>query len=186
MAAIDTGDTAFLLVCAALVMFMTPGLALFYGGMVRGKNVLGTVMQSFFLLGVVSVLWALIGYTLAFGPDVGHVIGDLSHLGLRGVGQLPDPAYAATVPALVFMVFQLMFAVITPALITGALGRTHEVLELLDLHCCVVPARLQPHGSLGLGSRWLDSEPRCPGLRRGHRGAHQLRRRRLGGRVGRR
>jgi len=131
MAAIDTGDTAFLLVCAALVMFMTPGLALFYGGMVRGKNVLGTVMQSFFLLGVVSVLWALIGYTLAFGPDVGHVIGDLSHLGLRGVGQLPDPAYAATVPALAFMVFQLMFAVITPALITGAVAERMKFSSFL-------------------------------------------------------
>src|SRR5512140_2854098 len=101
----NTGDTAWLLVSAALVMFMTPGLALFYGGMVRSKNVLGTVMQSVVCIGVVSVLWALLGYTLAFGPDVGHLIGSLSWLGLRGVGQAPNAAYAATIPALVFMIY---------------------------------------------------------------------------------
>jgi Amt family ammonium transporter len=101
-------------------MLMTPGLALFYGGMVRRKNVLGTVMQSFIALGVISVQWVLFGYSLAFGPDIGHVIGGLQWAGLRGVGLEPNPDYAATVPHQLFMVFQMMFAVITPALITGA------------------------------------------------------------------
>ena len=86
MPGIDTGDTAWLLVSTALVMFMTPGLALFYGGLVRTKNVLGTIMQSFIALAVVSILWVLIGYTLAFGKDVGGIIGNLEFLGLRGVG----------------------------------------------------------------------------------------------------
>lgn len=119
MPQLDTGDTAWLLISTALVMFMTPGLALFYGGLVRAKNVLGTVMQSFIALGVVSVLWVLVGYSLAFGPDAGRVIGGLDLLGLQGVGQDPS-ALAPTVPASAFMAFQLMFAVITPALITGA------------------------------------------------------------------
>jgi Amt family ammonium transporter len=107
------------LAAAALVMFMTPGLALFYGGLVRAKNVLGIVMQSFVALAVVSVLWVLVGYTLAFGPDRGLVVGGLDFLGLNGVGAAPSPL-APTVPASTFMAFQLMFAIITPALITGA------------------------------------------------------------------
>ena len=116
---VDSGDTAWVLTAAALVMFMTPGLALFYGGLVRAKNVLGTVMQSMIALGVVTVLWVLIGYSIAFGPDVGLLIGGLGHLGLSGVGAEPN-SLAPTIPASAFMVFQLMFAVITPALITGA------------------------------------------------------------------
>jgi Amt family ammonium transporter len=91
MQAINSGDTCWVLAASALVMFMTPGLALFYGGMVRAKNVMATIMQSFFLVGVVSVLWALIGYSLAFGPDKGHLIGGLDWIGLRGVGQTPSP-----------------------------------------------------------------------------------------------
>jgi Amt family ammonium transporter len=122
MPQIDTGDTAWLLTATALVMFMTPGLALFYGGLVRTKNVLGTIMQSFFALGLVSLLWVLIGYTLAFGPTVGGVIGGLDFLGFRGVGQAPNPDYAGTVPHLGFAMYQMMFAVITPALITGAIA----------------------------------------------------------------
>jgi ammonium transporter, Amt family len=119
MPGIDTGDTAWILGATALVMFMTPGLALFYGGLVRAKNVLGTIMQSFAALALVTVLWVLIGYTLAFGPDKSLLIGGLDFLGLAGVGQ--DPAAAApTVPHLAFMAFQMMFAVITPALIAGA------------------------------------------------------------------
>jgi ammonium transporter, Amt family len=117
---INTGDTAFVLFSAGLVMLMTPGLALFYGGMVRSKNVLGTIMHSVFILGLVSVLWALCGYTLAFGPDFHGFIGKLNWLGLNGVGQTPNATYAPNVPHLAFMVFQCMFAVITPALITGA------------------------------------------------------------------
>lgn len=115
----NSGDTAFVLVSAALVMFMIPGLALFYGGMVRAKNVLATVMQSFFALGLVSVLWVLAAYSLAFGPDVGHLIGSLKYAGFAGVGQSPSPL-APTIPHLAFAAFQLFFAAITPALITGA------------------------------------------------------------------
>jgi ammonium transporter, Amt family len=117
---IDTGDTAFVLISAALVMIMTPGLALFYGGMVRTKNALSTIMQSFFIVALISVQWVLWGYTLAFGPDVGHVIGNFDWLALNGVGQDPNADYAATIPHLAFMIFQAMFAVITPALITGS------------------------------------------------------------------
>lgn len=117
---IDTGDTTFVLISAALVMLMTPGLALFYGGMVRTKNVLTTIMQSFFIVGLISVQWVLWGYSLAFGPDINHFIGSLDWIGLNGVGQEPNADYAATIPHLAFMIFQAMFAVITPALITGA------------------------------------------------------------------
>ncbi len=117
---IDTGDTSWLLISAALVMLMTPGLALFYGGMVRTKNVLGTIMHSFIALGVITIQWILYGYSLAFGPDIGHIIGSLKWAGLSGVGLNPFPGYAATVPHQAFMIFQMMFAVITPALITGA------------------------------------------------------------------
>lgn len=119
-AKIDTGDTAFVLISSALVMIMTPALALFYGGMVRTKNALNTIMQSFFIVGLVSVQWALFGYTLAFGPDVNHLIGGLDWLGLTTVGQDPNADYAATIPHFAFMIFQGMFAVITPALITGS------------------------------------------------------------------
>jgi ammonium transporter, Amt family len=117
---IDTGDTAWVLVSAALVMLMTPGLALFYGGMVRGKNVLSTIMQSFFIVALISVQWVLIGYTLAFGPDVHGLVGSMDWFGLNGVGQDPNPDYSATIPHLAFVAFQCMFAVITPALITGS------------------------------------------------------------------
>lgn len=117
---VDSGDTAWILISSALVMLMTPGLALFYGGMVRRKNVLGTIMQSFIALGVITIQWVLYGYSLAFGPDIGGVIGSLDWIGLRGVGLEPYPDYAATIPHQAFMIFQMMFAVITPALITGA------------------------------------------------------------------
>lgn len=118
---IDTGDTAWVLTSAALVLAMTaPGLAIFYGGMVRRKNALNTVLQCFIILCLISVQWVLWGYSLAFGPDKGHVVGSLAWLGLSGVGLDPNPDYAGTIPHQAFMVFQLMFAVITPALITGA------------------------------------------------------------------
>jgi Amt family ammonium transporter len=117
---IDSGDTAWVLTSSALVLLMTaPGLALFYGGMVRQKNVLGTIMQSFIILALVSVQWVLWGYSLAFGPTRGGIVGSLEWAGLRGVGLDPGP-YSDTIPHQAFMVFQLMFAVITPALITGA------------------------------------------------------------------
>lgn len=116
---ISAGDTAWMLVATALVMFMTPGLGLFYGGMVRTKNVLGTIMQSFMCLGIVSVLWVIFGYSVSFGPDLGGLIGSLDWAGLAGVGERPGP-YSDKIPHLLFCAFQLMFAIITPALITGA------------------------------------------------------------------
>ncbi len=127
----NTGDTAWLLVSAALVMLMTPGLALFYGGMVRRKNILGTIMQSFIIIGVVSVEWILVGYSFAFGPDRGGVIGDLSWFGLSGVGLAPYAGYAATVPHQAYMIYQMMFAVITPALITGAFAERFKFSAFL-------------------------------------------------------
>lgn len=118
---IDTGDTAWVLMSTALVLLMTaPGLALFYGGMSRSKNALGTVMQSFIVVALISIQWLLWGYSLAFGPDMGGIIGSLEWFGLMGVGLEPNPNYAATIPHQTFMLFQMMFAVITPALITGA------------------------------------------------------------------
>ncbi|HEX7093345.1 MAG TPA: ammonium transporter [Nitrospiraceae bacterium] len=118
---IDTGDTAWVLVSTALVLLMTaPGVALFYGGMTRSKNALGTIMQSFVVLCLISIQWVLWGYSLAFGPDIGHFIGNLDWFGLNGVGTAPNADYAATIPHQAFMLFQMMFAVITPALITGA------------------------------------------------------------------
>ena len=117
---IDSGDTAWVLTASALVLLMTPGLAFFYGGLVRGKNVLGTIMHSFITIAIVSVVWVLWGYSLAFGPDVGGFIGNLEWFGLRDVSAVEAGPYAETIPHQVFMVFQLMFAIITPALITGA------------------------------------------------------------------
>lgn len=117
---VDTGDTAFILVSAALVLLMTPGLALFYGGMVRRKNVLSILMQCFFIMALVSVQWVVGGYSLSFGPDVGHLIGNLSWAGMNGVGGLPNADYAGTIPHAAFAMFQLMFAVITAGLIIGA------------------------------------------------------------------
>jgi Amt family ammonium transporter len=115
----NAADTAFVLISAALVMLMTPGLALFYGGMVRGKNILGTLMHSNILLGTVTVLWAIVGYSLAFGGDIGGLIGNLDFVFLKGVGTAAKEGID-NIPHLAFMIFQCMFAVITPALITGA------------------------------------------------------------------
>jgi len=117
----NTGDTAFMLIATAMVMLMTPGLALFYGGLVRSKNVLGTIMHSMICLGVVSIIWVLYGYSLAFGPDNNGLIGNLSLMGLNGVTLSPGP-YSKTIPDLLFCAFQLMFAIITPALISGAIA----------------------------------------------------------------
>ena len=116
---IDSGDTTWILISTAMVMLMTPGLALFYGGMVRRKNVLSTMMMSFAILALVGLLWVTYGYSLSFGTDTGGIIGGFNFLGLNGVGQAPSD-YAGTVPHLAFMMFQGMFAIITVALITGA------------------------------------------------------------------
>lgn len=117
---INSGDTAFILVSAALVLLMTPGLALFYAGMVRGKNVLGTIMQSFIMISIITFEWIYIGYSMSFGPDIGGFIGNFSMFGLKGVTSAPSATYATTIPQLLFAMYQCMFAVITPALITGA------------------------------------------------------------------
>ncbi len=127
----SSGDTAWILVSAAMVMLMTPGLALFYAGMVRKKNVLSTMMMSFAILGVIGVLWVLYGYTLAFGPDHGGFIGGLDWIGLSGVGQEPSSTYATTVPHLAFMAYQGMFAIITVALMTGAVVERMKFSALL-------------------------------------------------------
>jgi Amt family ammonium transporter len=137
-------------------MLMTPGLALFYGGMVRRKNVLGTIMQSFIALGVISLVWVLYGYSLAFGPDIGHIIGNLDWVGLRGVGLEPNPDYSATIPHQAFMIFQMMFAVITPALITGAFAERFKFktyLVFLILWATLVYAPLA-HWVWGVGG-WI-------------------------------
>lgn len=118
---INTGDTGFILICAALVLLMTPGLAFFYGGMVRRKNVVNTMMTSIFVIGIAMVMWVLFGYSLAFGNDHFGIIGDLSFLGLNGIGLQPG-SYADSIPSLEYAVFQMMFAIITPALITGAVA----------------------------------------------------------------
>lgn len=119
-ARIDTGDTAWILISAALVFFMMPGLAFFYGGLVRKKNVLSILMQCFITICLVTLQWMLFGYSLAFGPNIKGLIGSLAWAGLRGVGAEPCAAYAPTIPHQVFMIYQVMFAVITPALILGA------------------------------------------------------------------
>ena len=118
---IDSGDTGFMIICTALVLLMTPGLAFFYGGMVRRKNVVNTMMTSIFVIGIAMVMWILFGYSLAFGNDHLGIIGDLSFLGLSNVGTTPGN-YASTIPDLGFAAFQMMFAIITPALITGAVA----------------------------------------------------------------
>jgi len=117
---INAGDTAWVLVCCSLVLLMTPALALFYGGMVRRKNVLSTLTMSYTFMALIGVQWVLYGYTLAFGKDINGLIGGLNYLGFEGVGPLPNMDYGKTIPQGLFAAFQMMFAVITPALITGA------------------------------------------------------------------
>jgi Amt family ammonium transporter len=129
---IDSGDTAWVLASSVLVMAMTlPGLALFYGGLVRTKNVLGTIVHSAIILCVVSVIWILWGYSLAFGPDKARMIGGFEWFGLNGVGVEPSPTYGPTLPHQVFMIFQMMFAVITTALITGAFAERMKFSAVL-------------------------------------------------------
>lgn len=117
---INTGDTAWVLIATALVMMMTPALAFFYGGMVRKKNLLSTINLSFITVGLISLQWVILGYSLAFGKSQGGLIGGLNFLGLSGVTSTPNPDYAPTIPHLAFSAYQMMFAIITPALITGA------------------------------------------------------------------
>lgn len=119
--AIDSGDTAWMLVASAFVLLMTPGLSFFYGGMIDKKNVISTMLQSFIALGVISVLWVVVGFSLAFGESIGGIIGNPStYFAFKNVGSNPNPAFSSTIPFLLFALFQLKFAVITPALITGS------------------------------------------------------------------
>ena len=120
MGNINSGDTTLVLISAALVCLMTPGLAFFYGGLVRKKNVLTIMMQSFISMGIVTFIWVFGGFSLAFGKDIGGIIGNLQYFGLNGIGFAPNPSYGPTIPFLAFFIYQEMFAVITPALITGA------------------------------------------------------------------
>ena len=119
--AIDSGDTAWMIVASAFVLLMTPGLSFFYGGMVSKKNIISTMLQSFIALGVVSILWVLIGFSLAFGDSIGGIIGNpLTYFAFNNVGLEPNPDFTSTIPFLLFALFQLKFAIITPALITGS------------------------------------------------------------------
>lgn len=123
LSAIDPGDTAWMLVSSAFVLLMTPGLAFFYGGMVHRKHIISTMLQSFVALGVVTVVWVVVGFSLCFGESIGGVLGDpLTHFAFRGVGLAPNPDFAGTIPFLLFALFQLKFAIITPALITGSMA----------------------------------------------------------------
>ncbi|ACU91123.1 ammonium transporter [Desulfomicrobium baculatum] len=138
-------DTAFIIVCAALVMFMTPGLALFYAGMTRSKNALGTIMQSFASLGVITLVWIFWGYSLSFGTDMNGLIGGFDFIGMAGVGMEPHESIATNLPHMVFMIFQCMFAIITPALITGAFAermRFSAFIIFIILWCTFVYAPL--------------------------------------------
>lgn len=153
---VDTGDTAWMLTSSALVLAMTmPGLALFYGGLVRSKNVLGTITHSLIILCVVSLIWVLWGYSLAFGPDVGGFIGSLEWFGLGGVGGEPHAVYGPTIPHQVFMLFQLMFAAITPALITGAFAERMKFSALLLFSALWVTLIYCPLAHWIWGQGWL-------------------------------
>ncbi len=164
MMPLDKADTAFVLISAALVLLMTPGLALFYAGMVRAKNVLGTIMQSFIMIALVSFEWVYLGYSLSFGPDMAGVIGNLSWFGLGGVSLTPNPAYGPTIPHLVFAIFQCMFAVITPALITGAFAERVRFGPLAALQLSLDGDRIQSRVSLGVGHRGMAEEHGSSGL----------------------
>jgi len=120
LSTINAGDTAWILVCCSLVLLMTPALAFFYGGMVRRKNVLSTLTLSYIFLSLIGLQWIVFGYSLAFGPDINGLIGGLDFVGFLGVGAHPNDDYCKTIPHGLFAAFQMMFAVITPALITGA------------------------------------------------------------------
>ena len=157
----DTGDTAWMLTSTALVMVMLPGLALFYGGLVRRKNVLSTIMHSFFGLALVSVVWVLVGFSLAFAPSVNLPIlgtgwiGGLDFVGFNNVGLEPSTVYATTIPFVLFAAFQLMFAAITPGPDHRRLRRAQALRRLRAVHDPLVDPRLLPDRALGLVGRRL-------------------------------
>jgi Amt family ammonium transporter len=152
---INTGDTALVLLSAALVMLMTPGLAFFYGGLVRHKNALTIMMQSFISLGVVTIIWFAVGFSLAYSGDNFGLIGDFNNAGLHGVGLAPSPIYAVTVPFIGFFLFQVMFAIITPALITGAFAdRVSFKTYLIFLSCGVCWCTCRSCTGYGAADSW--------------------------------
>ncbi len=182
---IDTGNTAWMLMSTALVMLMLPGLALFYGGLVRAKNVLSTIMHSFFGLAIVTVVWVIVGFSLAFAPSVGGlgIVGGLDYAFFQGVGMEPVEGFGGAngIPFVLFATFQMMFAAITPALISGAFAERKRFGAFVALHHRLVAARLLADGPHGLGRRH-PLRPRRPRLRGRHRRPHRLRR--LGARRG--
>src|SRR3989337_2866514 len=167
---INSGDTAWVLAAAALVMFMTPGLGFFYAGFTRSKNVLGTIMQSFIVVGLVGVLWVVIGYTLAFGPTEGGIIGNLDFFGFKDVGIVPDSTvivtnivdgeevpvtWTPTLPHEAFAIFQAMFAIITPALITGAFAERAKFSTFLVFILAWSIFVSDPVAHWAFGTGWL-------------------------------
>ena len=181
---VNSGDTAWVLMSAALVMLMTPGLAFFYGGLVRRKNMLSVLMQCFMILCLISLQWVVFGYSLAFGPDKGSVIGGLNWAFLQGVGATPNADYAATIPHQAFMIFQMMFAVITPALIIGAFAERMKFSALCIFTLLWATLVYDPvtHWVWGVG-RLSEAVGRAR-LRGRHRGAHQRGHDRAGGGPG--
>ena len=169
---INAADTAWILISAALVMLMTPALALFYGGMVRRKNLLSTMMMSFAIIALVGILWVLYGYSLAFGTDHAGIIGGFNFLGLNGVGQEPSSVYATTVPHLAYMIYQGMFAVITVALITGAVVERMKFSALLVFAVSMVYPGICTGSTLGLGLRRVAGKTGRTGFCRRNCGAY--------------
>ena len=151
----DTGNTAWILVSSALVLLMTPGLAFFYGGLARGKNAAATIMHSFMTICLVGVVWVLWGYSLAFGPDVGKFIGNLEWFGLNGVSATEAGPYADTIPHQAFMVFQGMFAIITPALVTGAFAERMKFSAFVIFTVLWVTVVYAPLAHWVWGGGWL-------------------------------
>ena len=167
---INAGDTAWVLVATALVMLMTPGVGFFYGGLVRRKNIISMIALSFVAFALISIQWVLYGYSLAFGPDIGGIVGGLSFIGLNGVGL--EPAGTATIPPLVFMMFQLVFATVTLAHPDIGIRRKGQALLVHRLRAPVEHFGVRPHCPLGLGRRLAGAAWR-PGLRGRHRSPHQ-------------
>ncbi len=153
---INSGDNAWLLASSALVLMMTaPGLILFYGGLVRTKNVLSTMMHSLILMALISALWMVFGYSMAFAPGNAFCGNPLTHFMLKGVGAAPNPDYAATIPSQTFMLFQMMFAIITPALISGAVAESSEIQGVCRVHAGLDGGGLFSAVPHGLGRRRL-------------------------------
>ncbi len=175
-ASINSGDVAWMLCSSALVMIMTPAVGFFYGGMVSSKNVVSVLKQSMLILSLISIQWVVIGYSLAFAPDAWHgIIGNLSHFALRGVGYAPDPAYAATIPALVYMIFQAMFAIVTPALIIGAFVGRIRFKTLVIFTLIWATLVYDPIAHWGVVSEWLAASARRARLRGRNGRSHECR-----------